>query len=47
MDPDDCGKESTGSLVVEVVSDVNLRDQFGLQDGDVVEIRVPTGGIQR
>lgn len=33
--------------VVEVVSDVNLRDQFGLQDGDMVEIRVPTSGVQR
>ncbi len=33
--------------VVEVVSDVNLRDHFGLQDGDVVEIRVPTSGVQR
>jgi CTP-dependent riboflavin kinase len=32
---------------VEVVSDVNLRDQFGLQDGDVVEIRVRASGIQR
>jgi len=33
--------------VVEVVSDVNLRGHFGLQDGDVVEIRVPTSGVQR
>jgi len=33
--------------VVEVVSNVNLRGHFGLQDGDVVEIRVPTSGIQR
>jgi len=33
--------------VVEVVSDVNLRDHFGLQDGDVVEIRVPTSGVQK
>lgn len=31
--------------VVEVVSDVNLRDHFSLQDGDVVEIRVPTSGV--
>ena len=28
--------------VVEVVSDVNLRDHFGLQDGDMVEISVRT-----
>src|SRR6266536_5875543 len=33
--------------VVEVVADVNLRDHFGLQDGNVVEIRVPTSGVQR
>ena len=28
--------------VVEIVADVNLRDHFGLQDGEVVEIRVRT-----
>ena len=28
--------------VVEIVADVNLRAHFGLQDADVVEIRVPT-----
>jgi hypothetical protein len=28
--------------VVEIVADVNLRDHFGLQDGDVVEIGVRT-----
>jgi CTP-dependent riboflavin kinase len=33
--------------VVEIVSDINLRDHFGLQDGDMVEIKVPTGGVQR
>ena len=27
--------------VVELVADVNLRNHFGLQDGDVIEIRVP------
>ena len=31
--------------VVEVVSDVELRDHFGLQDGDVIEIRVPASGV--
>jgi len=31
--------------VVEIVADVNLRNHFGLQDGDVVEIRVPTSGV--
>jgi len=25
---------------------VNLRNHFGLRDGDVVEIRVPTSGVQ-
>ena len=24
------------------VADINLRNHFGLQDGDVVEIRIPT-----
>jgi CTP-dependent riboflavin kinase len=33
--------------VVEIVADVNLRDHFGLQDGDVVEIRVPASGVQK
>ena len=32
--------------VVEIVADVNLRDQFGLQDGDLVEVRVPTSGVE-
>jgi hypothetical protein len=27
--------------VVEIVADINLRDHFGLQDGDTVEIRCP------
>ena len=33
--------------VVEIVADVNLRHHFGLQDGDVVEIKVSTSGVQR
>jgi CTP-dependent riboflavin kinase len=28
--------------VIEIVADVNLRHHFGLQDGDAVEVRVPT-----
>jgi len=33
-------------LPCELVSlDINLRNHFGLQDGDVVEMRVPTSGI--
>jgi CTP-dependent riboflavin kinase len=31
--------------VVEIVADVNLRDHFGLQDGDLVEIRIPISGF--
>ena len=38
----DCGKGSTRSWVVEIVADVNLRNHFGLQDGDVIEIRITT-----
>jgi CTP-dependent riboflavin kinase len=29
--------------VVEIVADINLRNHFGLQDGDLVEFRVPIG----
>jgi CTP-dependent riboflavin kinase len=45
--PTTAARDRPDPWVVEVVSDVNLRDQFGLQDGDVVEIRVPTSGIER
>ena len=45
--PTTAARDRRDPWVVEVVSDVNLRDQFGLQDGDVVEIRVPTSGVQR
>ena len=45
--PTTAAKDRRDPWVVEIVSDVNLRDQFGLQDGDVVEIRVPTSGVQR
>ena len=45
--PTTAARDRRDPWVVEVVSDVNLRDQFGLQDGDVVEIRVPTSGLQR
>src|SRR5262249_16301968 len=44
--PTTAARDRQDPWVVEVVSDVNLRDQFGLQDGDVVEIRVPTSGAQ-
>ena len=45
--PTTAAKDRRDPWVVEVVSDLNLRNQFGLQDGDVVEIRVPTSGVQR
>ena len=45
--PTTAARDRRDPWVVEVVSDVNLRDQFGLQDGDVVEIRVPTSGVRR
>jgi CTP-dependent riboflavin kinase len=45
--PTTAARDRHDPWVVEVVSDVNLRDQVGLQDGDVVEIRVPTSGVQR
>src|SRR5262245_26180658 len=32
--------------VVEIVADINLRNHFGLQDGDEVELRVPTTRVQ-
>jgi CTP-dependent riboflavin kinase len=32
--------------VVEIVADINLRNHFGLQDDDVVEIKVPTTRVQ-
>jgi CTP-dependent riboflavin kinase len=40
--PTTAAKGRRDPWVVEVVSDVNLRDQFGLHDGDVIEIRLPT-----
>ena len=45
--PTTAARDRPDPWVVEVVSDINLRDQFGLQDGDVVEITVPTSGIRR
>ena len=40
--PTTAARDRRDPWVVEVVSDVSLRDHFGLRDGDVVEIRVPT-----
>ena len=45
--PTTAARDRGDPWVVEVVSDVNLRDHFGLYDGDVVEIRVPSSGVQK
>jgi CTP-dependent riboflavin kinase len=39
-------KDRQDPWVVEIVADVNLRDHFGLQNGDLVEISVPTSGVK-
>lgn len=44
--PTTAARDRRDPWVVEVVSDVNLRDHFGLQDGDLVEIRLPASGVQ-
>jgi len=40
--PTTAARDRRGPWVVEIVADVNLRDHFGLQDGDMVEISVRT-----
>jgi CTP-dependent riboflavin kinase len=40
--PTTAARDRRDPWVVEIVADVNLRDHFGLQDGDVVKIRVPS-----
>jgi CTP-dependent riboflavin kinase len=40
--PTTAARDRRDPWVAEIVADVNLRDHFGLQDGDVVEIRLPT-----
>jgi CTP-dependent riboflavin kinase len=42
--PTTAARDRRDPWVVEIVTDVNLRDHFGLQDGDVVEINVLTSG---
>ncbi len=39
--PTTAAKDRRDPSVVEIVADVNLRNHFGLQYGDVIEIRVP------
>jgi len=42
--PTTAAKDRPDPCVVEIVADINLRNHFALQDGDVVETRVPTSG---
>ena len=44
--PTTAARDRRDPWVVEIVADVNLRNHFGLQDGDLVEISVPTSGVQ-
>jgi CTP-dependent riboflavin kinase len=44
--PTTAARDRRDPWVVEIVSDVNLRHHFGLQDGDVVEIRLPMTRVQ-
>ena len=39
--PTTAARDRRDPWVVEIVADVNLRNHFGLQDGDVFEIEVP------
>ena len=45
--PTTAARDRPDPRVVEIVADVNLRDHFGLQDGDAVEIRVPISGAHQ
>ena len=45
--PTTAARDRPDPWVVEIVADVNLRDHFGLQDGNAVEISVPTTCVQR
>jgi CTP-dependent riboflavin kinase len=44
--PTTAARDRRDPWVVEIVADINLRDHFGLQDGDAVEIKVPTSDVQ-
>ena len=43
--PTTAARDRRDPWVVEIVADVNLRNHFGLQDGNMIEIRVPTTGV--
>ena len=44
--PTTAARDRRDAWVVEIVADVDLRDHFGLQDGDLVELRVPITDVQ-
>ena len=44
--PTTAARDRRDPWVIEIVADINLRDHFGLQDGDLVEISVSTSGSQ-
>jgi CTP-dependent riboflavin kinase len=44
--PTTAARDRRDPWVVEIVADINLRNHFGLQDDDVVEIKVPTTRVQ-
>jgi len=43
--PTTAARDRQDPWVIEIVADINLRNHFGLQDSDVVEIRVPTRAV--
>ena len=43
--PTTAARDRRDPWVVEIVADVNLRNHFGLQDGDLVEIKVHNNGV--
>ena len=45
--PTTAARDRRDPWVVEIVADVNLREHFGLQDGDLVEVRLPTADVRR
>ena len=40
--PTTATRDRRNPWVVEIVADVNLRHHFALQNGDLIEVRVPT-----
>ena len=44
--PTTAARDRRDPSVVEIVANVNMRHHFGLQDGDLVEIRLPITRVQ-